>query len=115
MSKELIEDYEQLVVRCWEDPGFKEQLINSPADGLKSLGVVIPEGLTVNVYENTPTELHLIIPANDADLSDEELENISGGITPAGIFAGMAGAKLIATGGIALISVLSTASAVLEM
>jgi hypothetical protein len=44
----------------------------------------VPEGINVNVVENTDTTVHVTLPAApDAhgDLSDEELSNAAGGMT----------------------------------
>jgi mersacidin/lichenicidin family type 2 lantibiotic len=42
----------------------------------------VPEGMNVNVVENTDTTVHItmpVAPAGAADLSDEELANAAGG------------------------------------
>jgi mersacidin/lichenicidin family type 2 lantibiotic len=42
----------------------------------------VPEGINVNVVENTDTTVHItmpVAPAGAADLSDEELTNVAGG------------------------------------
>ena len=42
----------------------------------------VPEGMNVNVVENTDTTVHVTLPAAptaNGDLSDEELENAAGG------------------------------------
>jgi hypothetical protein len=40
----------------------------------------VPEGMNVNVVENTDTTVHVTLPvAPTGDLSDEELENAAGG------------------------------------
>jgi mersacidin/lichenicidin family type 2 lantibiotic len=42
----------------------------------------VPEGINVNVVENTDTTVHVTLPAapeGHTELSDEELENAAGG------------------------------------
>ena len=42
----------------------------------------VPEGMNVNVVENTDTTVHVTLPAAptaNGDLSDEELANAAGG------------------------------------
>jgi hypothetical protein len=45
-------------------------------------GMDVPEGINVNVVENTDNTVHVTLPAAPdahADLSDEELESAAGG------------------------------------
>jgi len=42
--------------------------------------VKIPESITIEVLEETPQKLYVVLPRNTSDLSDEELEMVSGGI-----------------------------------
>ena len=48
----------------------------------------VPEGMNVNVVENTDTTVHVTLPAAPtahADLSDEELESAAGGLQIAAV------------------------------
>jgi hypothetical protein len=72
--------YEALVLRCWSDPEFKNKLLSDPAGCIKSEGGSIPDGVDLEVYEDTETVLHLVIPARPVEVSDEDLEQVAGGI-----------------------------------
>jgi len=62
------------------DPDFRAQLKSDPRSALSAeLGVEIPEEVTVHVHEETVSEVHLVLPPANEDLSDAELEMVSGG------------------------------------
>ena len=72
-----------LIVACWKDDALKHRFLSDPHAVLAEHGMDVPEGINVNVVENTDNTVHVTLPAaptaNGADLSDEELENASGG------------------------------------
>lgn len=87
----------QLVAKCWSDDGFKRKLLADPAATLKAEGIQaeVPAGLTIKAVENTDKVFHLVIPAKPTELSDDDLENVSGGL-PDFCFSGDGwGCKLI--------------------
>lgn len=71
--------FSQLIAKCWMDAGFKQQLLADPVATLKAEGVKIPAELDVKVLENTNQMFHLVIPPKPGDLSDDELDQVSGG------------------------------------
>jgi hypothetical protein len=71
----------QLVAKCWADDTFKQALIADPKATLAAAGFPAPDHLTINVLENTPTHITIVIPAKPVDLSDKELEEVSAGAT----------------------------------
>ena len=66
---------------CLQDPAFKAKLIADPKAALAERGLKIPEGLTIEVHENTPNVFHLVLPSTTASsaLSDDELAAAAGG------------------------------------
>jgi hypothetical protein len=74
----------QVIAKCWADEGFKRRLLADPAATLKAQGVEVRAGLSIRALENTDKVFHLVIPARPTDLSkdlsDEELEEVVGGI-----------------------------------
>ena len=76
-------DYAKLVARAWSDNSFKSKLLNNPTNALAEVGVAVPEGIAVEVLQDTTEKMHLVLPAapNDSSHKDQELERISGAMT----------------------------------
>ena len=63
-----------LIKRAWQDTEFKRALLSDPRTTLeKALGVSLPAGLRIYIHEQTPTDLHLVLP-----MPPEELDAASG-------------------------------------
>ncbi len=71
--------YQTLVTKCWADPDFKQRLIAEPVKTLRSEGVALPDGIKVNVVEDTTAAFTFVIPCEATELSDADLANIAGG------------------------------------
>lgn len=69
--------------RLAADPGFRQQLLANPREVLTELtGMVVPEAVVINVYQESATEIHCVIPVRDSELSDEDLSLVAGGWSP---------------------------------
>ena len=75
-----------LIAKAWKDEAFKQEIITNPkAVYARELGQSLPESLEIQVMEETPSTLYLVIPRSPADaqvseeLSDEALEAVAGG------------------------------------
>jgi Nitrile hydratase, alpha chain len=71
----------QIIAKCWADEGFKRKLLDDPAATLKAEGVELPAGLSIKAVENNDKLVHVVIPARPAELSDEYLDQVAGGMT----------------------------------
>jgi hypothetical protein len=71
--------HKSIITKCWGDPEFKRQLIANPAGTLRSEGLAVPEGIRVNVVEDTANQFTFVIPPEPSELSDEALEEVAGG------------------------------------
>jgi hypothetical protein len=70
------------VARAWSDEAFKARLLAEPGPVLAEQGIAVLSGVVVQVHENTPTVLHMALPPKPTeDLSDEQLDALSGGST----------------------------------
>ena len=74
----------QLTARAWKDDAFKQELLKDPKGLLeREFKLKLPDSVNVRVHEETPSELHMVLPMDparpDDALSDLELEAISGG------------------------------------
>ena len=72
--------YSQVVLKAWEDSGFKKKLINNPVETLREEGMEIPENFEITVCEETENQHFLFLPTGE--LSNEEIEAISAGVSP---------------------------------
>ena len=66
--------------RLTADPAFREALLADPRAVLGQIvGVEIPEVVTVTVHEETLTDVHLVIPVPTDQITEDDLELVSGG------------------------------------
>ena len=71
-----------LFAACWKDEALKQRFMNDPKAVLAEYGMDVPDGMDVNVVENTDNTVHITMPAPPSGhmkLSDEELGNAAGG------------------------------------
>lgn len=86
-----------LVEKAWESASFKDQLVKDPIVAIKEFAgqnFTMPEGKKVVVEDQTDDSvIYLNIPAepnlDELELSAEQLEQISGGLTPTFIAVGI--------------------------
>jgi hypothetical protein len=72
-----------LIAACWKDDALKQRFLSDPHAVLAEHGMDVPEGINVNVVENTDNTVHVTLPAapvDHADLSDEEVGNAAEGV-----------------------------------
>ncbi len=78
----------QIISKSKEDATFKQQLLSNPKATLEQeLGQPLPEDLEIEVVQQTPHKLYIVLPlemdqlaqAQAQELSEEELEAVSGG------------------------------------
>ncbi len=77
--KEMCKAMGKLIAKAWADAEFKAKLTADPASVLRAEGFTIPEGMRVDVFENTDERIHLVIPKKPDELSDEELDIAAAG------------------------------------
>ena len=72
----------ELFAACWKDDAVKQRFMSDPKAVLAEYGMDVPDGMDVNVVENTDTTVHITMPAppnGHQNLSDEELSSAAGG------------------------------------
>lgn len=83
MSRRDLE--EKIVARAWTDDAFRRDFVTDPKAQFEAhLGTKLPEALRITVHEETPDNLHFVIPVrpkgNLDELSDDDLEKVAGGV-----------------------------------
>ena len=74
----------ELFAACWKDEALKARFMTDPKAVMAEHGIDVPDGIDVNVVENTDNTVHITMPqapAGAAELSDEELAGAAGGVT----------------------------------
>ena len=104
MSEQIAQNaYTRFLVQAVTDEAFRAALLADAKGALKSQGVDIPEGIEIKVVEDTPTQLHLVLPPRlPEEMSDAELEAVNGGWFGRTLGAGIGAAF----GGVASIGVM---------
>jgi hypothetical protein len=84
MSKEPLtrRDLEaQIIAKAQADESFRQALLGNPKAAIeKEFGGMLREGVEIKVVEETADTLYLVLPAAKGELSETDLDNISGGI-----------------------------------
>ena len=75
------------IERSLQDESFRQRLLADPRAAIEQeLGSRLPESIEVRVVEESADTIYLVLPSRSADaqgseLSDQELEDVSGGYT----------------------------------
>ena len=78
----------KLVAKAWKDASFASALKSNPKEAIKKeTGMSIPGDINVKIVEENANQVYIVLPkppsANaQAELSDDQLEAVAGGITP---------------------------------
>ena len=71
---------EMVTERADSDAAFRALLLADPSAAMAELiGMPVPDAVRITVHEESPTDIHLVIPAAN-DLTEQDLELVSGGI-----------------------------------
>jgi hypothetical protein len=77
----------KIVKRCWEDEEFRREFTADPVGtAVKHLQVPVASLPKIVVHEEPAGSWHIVLPVKPSDtgeLSEDELEKIAGGTTPA--------------------------------
>jgi hypothetical protein len=81
MYAEQMQQYSQIVAKCWADAEFKAKLLADPKTTLAAEGIAVPDDMELRVVENTPNLTYVVLPEipPDGELTDETLSGVIGG------------------------------------
>lgn|SRR5690242_584609 len=77
--------YAHIQEKALKSESFRQELLSNPKAVLeRELDIVLPASVTIQVYEETPTTLYIVLPPRPSvegvrSLSDEELAEAAGG------------------------------------
>ena len=73
-----------IAAKAWKDEAFHRAVLEDANKAIEQYtGQPLPAGLTVTVVEDTPTQVHLVLPVRPQSagaLQDAELETVAGGV-----------------------------------
>ena len=74
----------RIIAKAWKDEAYKQELLTNPKAVIaREFSVQFPQDLTIEVLEENPTSLYLVLPMSPMtmaeELSEEKLEAIAGG------------------------------------
>lgn len=89
-----------IVTKAMKDPAFRQRLLKDPKAAIEQeLGIHFPQGVKIQVHENSPNVVHLVLPGaevkTEQGLTEKELASVAGGVSLRG---GVATAPTLATG-----------------
>ena len=75
-----------IVTKALKDPAFRKRLVKDPKAVIEQeLGIHFPEGVSVQVHENSAKVVHLVLPGAEVavqqGLSDQDLAAVAGGVS----------------------------------
>ena len=79
---------EKLIAKATKDETFRKNLLTSPRETLETeLGILIPDAVNIKVLEEDQNSFYLVLPPiinpeTEDELSEAELEMVSGGWDP---------------------------------
>jgi hypothetical protein len=71
----------RIIGQAMSDINFRKKLLADPVQTLRGAGVEVPDGVSVQVVEDTATLVHVVLPAVEPDgaMVDNDLDAVSGG------------------------------------
>ena len=69
----------ELTSKAVDDDAFRARLLENPKEAFQeALGVTVPEGITIEVHEESAMVAHLVLPSS-SQLSASDLDAVAGG------------------------------------
>ena len=81
-QQERATGWAEIVAQTWQNPPFRQRVLTDPSSVLRERGIELPAGVQVRVVEDTDETIHLVLPPPPGELSDEQLDELAGGLHP---------------------------------
>lgn len=66
----------QVTALAMKDKAFRQELLSYPKAVLeRELAITLPRGMTIEVHEDTPSTIHLVLPLQPSVMEIEELSD----------------------------------------
>ena len=72
----------ELFAACWKDEELKARFMRDPNAVFEEFEMPVPDGMKINVVENSDTTVHITIPAPPSqmsELTDEQMASAAAG------------------------------------
>lgn len=75
----------KIIARAWEDEEFRTKLESNPKEAIEEvLGAALPEGMTVNIAQESETNMTIVLPprptaGGSGEINEDDLEAVAGG------------------------------------
>jgi hypothetical protein len=74
-----------IIAQAWKDENYKQELLNNPKSIFeKEFNIKLPSQVNIKILEENPTTLYFVLSKSPdlskAELSNEQLETVAGGI-----------------------------------
>lgn len=73
-KEEFYDAIQKVIARTWAEPDFREALKSDARPALKEMGVDVPEGVKINISEDTENVWNLVLPPSPEIGGVEELD-----------------------------------------
>ncbi|MGI8601541.1 MAG: NHLP leader peptide family RiPP precursor [Verrucomicrobiales bacterium] len=92
---------EIIAIKSHRDPAFRTSFLSDPKAAVERiLGTSLPANMQVSVVEDTDARVHIVIPPMASDeLSEDQLEAVSGGFLDATLGSSVLGDGMLCIGG----------------
>lgn len=78
----------RIITNAWKDESYKQELLSNPKAVIeKEFGIKIADNIDVQILEENSSSVYFVLPMKPTavaqELSEEDLETVAGGGTPA--------------------------------
>lgn len=78
LNRSPMRQLNDIIADCIQDESQKQNLLHSPRSCLQERGFTVPDSVTLNVYQSSAKEIHIVIPAPScaSDINTQLADNV---------------------------------------